>query len=157
MQRATENLAPVTPDLLERTIQQGLRRRRRRTTGLSLTGAGAVLATVGLIAGGIQLLGNPSEAPDAAVAGPPLPSVTPTPATKPRAATPQQTLATLRSLITAQGRTLSKPETWGGTPGEGFNAAAYLVDDGKGASRVEVLVAHGNVKPSGKEVKPSTK
>ena len=35
MQRATENLEPVTPDLLERSVQQGLHLRRRRTTILS--------------------------------------------------------------------------------------------------------------------------
>ena len=140
MQQATENLEPVTPDLLERSVQQGLRLRRRRTTVLSLTGAGAVLATVGLIAAGIQVLGSPSEA---SVAGTPLPSATPTPAAKPHPVTPQQTLATLRSLIAAQGRTLSRPDAWGGNPDDGFNAAAYVVDDGKGASRVDVLVSGG--------------
>lgn len=140
MQQATENLEPVTPDLLERSVQQGLRLRRRRTTVLSLTGAGAVLATVGLIAAGIQVLGSPSEA---SVAGTPLPSATPNAEAKPHPVTPQQTLATLRSLIAAQGRTLSRPDAWGGNPDDGFNAAAYVVDDGKGASRIEVLVSGG--------------
>ncbi len=139
MQQATENLEPVTPDLLERSVQQGLRLRRRRTTILSLTGAGAVLATVGLIAGGIQSFGSPSEA---SVAGTPLPSATPTPAAKPHPVTARQTLATLRSLIAAPGRTLSHPEARGDSD-DGFNAAAYVVDDGKGASRIEVLVSGG--------------
>jgi len=139
MQRATENLEPVTPDLLERSVQQGLRLRRRRTTVLSLTGAGAVLATVGLIAGGVQLLGNPSNT---AVAGMPAPLTTPPPAAKPNHVTPQQTLQTLKSIVTAPGRTLSKPESWGGSE-DGFAAAAYVVNDGKGASRVDVLVSSG--------------
>ena len=139
MQRATENLEPVTPDLLERSVQQGLRLRRRRTTVLSLTGAGAVLATVGLIAGGVQLLGNPSNT---AVAGMPAPLTTPPPAAKPNHVTPQQTLQTLKSIVTAPGRTLSKPESWGGSE-DGFAAAAYVVNDGKGASRVDVLVSGG--------------
>ncbi|MEU4291856.1 hypothetical protein AB0E63_26820 [Kribbella sp. NPDC026596] len=141
MHRATENLEPVTPDLLERSVQQGLRLRRRRTTVLSLTGAGAILATVGLIAGGVQLLGSPSNT---AVASTPIPLAKPTPAAKPSHVTPQQTLERLKSFVKAPGRTLSQPETWG-TSEEGFAAAAYVVNDGKGASRVDVLVAGGGV------------
>src|ERR1700754_4734622 len=104
MHRATENLEPVTPDLLERSVKQGLRQRRRRTTLLTASGAGAVLATAGLIAGGISRAGLPATA----VAGSPLPAAQP-PAAKPPAVTtknpakpgqvtPQQTLATLKSL-----------------------------------------------------------
>lgn len=59
MNRATENLEPVTADLLERSVTQGLRQRRRRTALLTASGAGAVLATAGLIGGGIQLLSSP--------------------------------------------------------------------------------------------------
>ncbi|TCC55360.1 hypothetical protein E0H73_36170 [Kribbella pittospori] len=136
MDRATENLEPVSTDLLDRSVQQGLRLRRRRTTLLSVTGAGAVLATAGLVAGGIQLLGTPSEA---SVAGTPVPIVTPTPLA-PAAGTPQQALATLKRLIAAPGRTLSEPTVRGGAK-EGFIAASYLVDDGNGASFVEVLLA----------------
>jgi hypothetical protein len=136
MHRATENLEPVSPDLLERTVQQGVRLRRRRTTILSVTGATAVLATAGIVVAGTQLLGNPS---DAAVAGTTKPSA-PSSVAKPAAVTQKETLATLKSLIEAPGRTLSKPRTWGDGS---FNAAAYLVDDGNGASRVEVLVSGG--------------
>ena len=141
MQRATENLEPVSPDLLERSVQHGLRLRRRRTTVLGLSGAGAVLATAGLVAGGIQWFGNPS---DAAVAGTPAPSATPAPTSgaKPAQVDPKQTLKTLRLLIDAPGRTVTKPESWGSTKGS-FTAARYLVDDGKGASRVEVLLSGG--------------
>jgi hypothetical protein len=141
MHRATENLEPVTPDLLERSVHQGLRLRRRRTTILSLTGAGAVLATAGLIGGGIQLLNGPSNT---AVAGTPVPLTkpTPTPTAKPSSVTPQQTLATLRSFAEKRGK-LSKPETWGGAD-EGFVAALYVVDDGKGASNVQVMISGGS-------------
>ena len=112
MQRATENLEPVTPDLLERSVQQGLRLRRRRTTVLSLTGAGAVLATVGVIAGGVQLLSTPA---DSAAAATPIPLAKPTPVAKPTQVTSKQTLATLRALVEQHGK-LSKPETWGTLP-----------------------------------------
>jgi hypothetical protein len=133
MHRATENLEPVSTDLLERTVRQGIHLRRRRTTILSVTGASAVLATAGIVVAGTQLLGNP---PEAAVAGTTKPS---SPA-KPAAVTQKETLATLKSLVEGPGRTLSKPQTWGD---RSFNAAAYLVDDGKGVSRVEVLVSGG--------------
>ena len=140
MQRATENLEPVTRDLLERSVQQGLRQRRRRTTVLGLSGAGAVLATAGLIAGGIQWLGNPS---DAAVAGTPALSATANPTSaKPAQVDPNQTLKTLRLLLDAPGRAVTKPETWGSAK-DGFTAAAYVVDDGKGAARVDVLLSGG--------------
>ncbi|MFF0270038.1 hypothetical protein [Kribbella sp. NPDC004536] len=146
MQRATENLEPVSPDLLERTVAQGTRLRRRRTTLLAVSGGGAVLATAGLIAGGIHVLGSPA---DTAAAGTPIakPSakspgevwatqVKPTPtSTKPHMAEYKKTLSTLKTLVSAPGRTFSSPDAWGG---DGFSAAAYVVDDGHGASRVEV-------------------
>jgi hypothetical protein len=157
MQRATENLEPVTPDLLERSVAQGLRLRRRRTALLAASGTGAVLATAGLIAGGIQWLGSPA---DTAAAGTPIaigkpstvPSVKPTPIpsadpttngpTKPTAAgaDPEQTLATLKSLLKAPGRTFARPETWGGGT---YTGASYVVDDGHGAARVDVMLSGG--------------
>jgi hypothetical protein len=148
MHRATENLEPVTPDLLERSVQQGLKQRRRRTTILSLTGAGAVLATAGLIGGGIQLLNGPSNL---AVAGTPVPLTKPSPSAKPTqpakptstakpgSVTPEQTLATLRTFAETKG-SLSKPETWGDGS---FAGALYVVNDGKGASNVQVMISGG--------------
>jgi hypothetical protein len=145
MHRATENLEPVTPDLLERSVAQGLRLRRRRTAIATASGAGAVLATAGLIAGGIQLAGSPTNA---AVAGSPVPTAKPsakpsakvTPTTKPAGVNLKQTLATLKELVAAPGRTFSNPETWG----EGdFAGAAYVVNDGHGAARVDVLLSGG--------------
>lgn len=160
MHRATENLEPVTPDLLERSVAQGVRQRRRRTTLLAATGTGAVLATAGLIAGGIHLLGSPA---DTAAAGAPIalanPSTDPSakPSTEPSAKpsgtrstrpTPSgtagvanaKTLATLKSLIAAPGRTISSPTTWGDG---GFTAAGVVVDDGHGGSLVEVMLSGG--------------
>ncbi|NIK61275.1 hypothetical protein [Kribbella shirazensis] len=158
MQRATENLEPVTPDLLERSVAQGLRLRRRRTTLLAASGTGAVLATAGLIAGGIQLLDSPT---DTAVAGTPIaigkpstvPSVEPSaipssgPSTEPMPSTTthagvnaKETLATLKALLQAPGRTFSSPETWGDGS---ISGAAYVVNDGHGAVRVDVLLSGG--------------
>ena len=141
MHRATENLEPVTPDLLERSVAQGLRLRRRRTAMLTASGAGAVLATAGLIAGGIHLAGSPT---DAAVAGSPVPLAKPsakaTPPAKPAGVNPKETLATLKALVATPGRTLSSPETWGGGD---YAGAAYVVDDGHGAARVDVLLSGG--------------
>ncbi|MFI7067046.1 hypothetical protein ACIBL3_39025 [Kribbella sp. NPDC050124] len=140
MQRATENLEPVSNDLLERSVRQGVRLRRRRTTLLSVAGASAVAATVGLVVGATQLVGGPSEA---VVAGPPSPSTTPvaTPvAPKATGPTVQEALGTLRGLVQAPGRKLSQPQTWGDASALG---AAYVVDDGKGASRVDVLLTGG--------------
>ena len=152
MHRATENLEPVSTDLLERTVHQGLRLRKRRTTLLTLTGAGAVLATAGLVVGATQVLGRPS---DAAVAGTtPTPSAkAQTPTAKP--VTPQETLATLRSLIQRPGLTLTAPEARGGGK-EGFNAVAYVVNDGLGASRVEAIVEGGSQAPTCADLDPGS-
>ncbi|WP_427896015.1 hypothetical protein ACQHIV_18980 [Kribbella sp. GL6] len=152
MQRATENLEPVSPDLLERTVVQGTRLRRRRTALLAAGGTGAVLATAGLIAGGIHVLNSPADSaaagtptaitkPSASVKPSPIPSGTPSTA---HAADNTKTLSTLKTLLTAPGRTISKPETWGDSS---FSAAAYVVNDGHGASRVEVLLSGGGEQP----------
>ena len=109
MHRATEDLEPVSIDLLDRTVRQGLRLRRRRTTVLSVAGAGAVLATTGLVAGGIKVL---DSRPDGAVAAPAAPAVTATrssSAAEPRGVTPKQLLSTLERLVSGHGRTLSDP------------------------------------------------
>jgi hypothetical protein len=148
MQRATENLEPVTPDLLERTVAQGVRLRRRRTALVTASGTGAVLATAGLIAGGIHVLSSPA---DTASAGTPIskpsakPSevwatpVKPTPSTT-HPSNYTKTLSTLKTLLTAPGRTFSSPDAWGG---DGFTAGAYVVNDGHGGSLVEVMLSGG--------------
>ncbi|MEV0286921.1 hypothetical protein AB0H36_22635 [Kribbella sp. NPDC050820] len=137
MQRATENLEPVSNDLLERSLHEGLRLRRRRTALLSVAGASAVLATAGLVVSATQLVGGPS---DVAVSGiTTAPSATPI-APKATPVTSQEGLATLRALVQAPGRTLSAPQAWGD---KGAIGASYVVDDGQGASRVEVLLTGG--------------
>jgi hypothetical protein len=164
MHRATENLEPVTPDLLERSVAQGVQQRRRRTTLLAATGTGAVLATAGLIAGGIHLIGSPA---DSAAAGLPAakPSVNATakPSTKPSIepsekpssksaskptpagdpAAQKQALSTLRTLLKAPGRELSAPQTWGDAGN--FAGAGIVVDDGKGGGYVSVALSSGDV------------
>ncbi|MEV5966626.1 hypothetical protein AB0L70_32960 [Kribbella sp. NPDC051952] len=58
-----------------------------------------------------------------------------------KAAVPvQQTLQTLKSVL-PKGSQLTKPETWGGGT-NGYNGAAYVTNDGHGASRIEVLVRY---------------
>jgi hypothetical protein len=151
MHQATEDLEPVTTDLYERSLKQGLRLRRRRTTILSVTGAGAVLATAGIIAGGMQAFGGPNETSAASMPIPAAkpPAAKPSTATMPKIVTPEQTLATLRSLAQHRGK-LSHPETWGGAK-DGFLGAAYVVDDGKGAGYVQAMVSaggeHGEANP----------
>lgn len=68
MRRATENLEPESTDLVERGMRRGTILRRRRTALLSFTGAGAVLATAGIVIGGTQLFGGSAEAPAAGTA-----------------------------------------------------------------------------------------
>ena len=140
MHRATKDLEPVTNDLLERTVQQGVRLRRRRTTVLSVSGATAAVATVGLVAGGLQVLGSQR---DGAVVEPAAPAVTSSAVATTAPVTQKEVLATLKRLISGPGRTLSHPVAHG-TEND-FIAASYLVDDGHGKSFIEVLVAGGGV------------
>jgi hypothetical protein len=138
MRRATDGLEPESTDLVERGMRRGVTLRRRRTALLSVSGAGAVLATAGIAFGGSQLLGSHagSEAPVAG--GPSITSVSKGNAEKPPAVTQQETLATLRKLLPT-GLKVSQPRSWGGGF-NGFNAASVVVDDGKGAAMVSALV-----------------
>lgn len=136
MRHATDDLEPVTSDLLDRSVQHGLRLRRRRTTLQAVTGAAAVVGTIGLVAGGIQFLGERPEAVSPA-------AVPATQTSVQNGATRAQTLATLKRLVSGPGRTLSKPVVRG-TEND-FIAASVIVDDGRGKSFIEVLVAGGNV------------
>ncbi|GAA1704183.1 hypothetical protein GCM10009745_59620 [Kribbella yunnanensis] len=147
MARATDGLEPESVDLVERSLAQGVRLRRRRSTAAGVAAGGAVLVTMGLVVAGFQHFDHRGDA-GPMVAGPPvastkptntlsgLPSTQPTKIPKPKPGGP--TLATLRSLLKAPGRTLSAPESWG-SENDGFFAAASVVDDGKGKSQVQVL------------------
>ena len=142
MHRATKDLEPVTTDLLERTVHRGLRLRRRRTTVLSVTGAAAAVAMVGLLAGGLQVLGSQR---DGAVVDPAAPAVTSSAVATATAApvTHKEVLATLERLVSGPGRTLSNPVARR-MDASSF-AASVLVDDGKGKSLIEVVVAGGGI------------
>lgn len=133
MRRATENLEPESTDLVERGMRRGVTLRRRRTALLSLSGAGAVLATAGIVMGGNQVFSNAAD--EAPTAGTPTQTA---PSTIAKPVTPQDTLATLNKLVPTKLK-VSRPETWGGD-GSGFNGASVLVDDGLGASQLSVLV-----------------
>lgn len=73
MRRATDDLLPDSPDLVERGIRRGtvLRRRRRALTGVA-AGTAVLVSGGALVAG--QLIGDPADARPA-VAG--KPSVAP--------------------------------------------------------------------------------
>src|SRR3954453_24039158 len=94
MRRATENLEPESADLVERGMRRGVILRRRRTALLSVSGAGAVLATAGIVFGSSQLLGSHAGTEAPVAGGPSIKSVSK--AEKPPAVTPKETLATLR-------------------------------------------------------------
>jgi hypothetical protein len=159
MTRATDGLEPESVDLVERSLAQGVRLRRRRSAVAGVAAGGAVLVTMGLVVAGVQHFDQRGEA---APAGPLVvgPVTTPTPkppAPSASASNPTQvpptanpkdpTLLTLKSLVKGPGRTFSAPETWGGTE-DGFFAAALVVDDGKGGSRVQVLLERLQKPPS---------
>lgn len=130
MRRATENLEPESTDLVERGMRRGTVLRRRRTALLSFTGAGAVLATAGIVIGGTQLFGGSAEPPAAGTAGQSVTEEAATPVTQ------KETLATLMKLLPANLK-VSKPQTWGDN---GFHGAAVVVDDGQGPSKISLGV-----------------
>jgi hypothetical protein len=119
-------------------MQRGVILRRRRSALLSVSGAGAVLATAGIVFGGSQLLGS-SAGGEAPVAGTPgTVKVTKNAAAKPPMVTSKDTLATLKKLLPT-GLKVSQPRGWGGDF-NGFSAASVVVNDGDGAAMVSALV-----------------
>ena len=133
MRRATDGLEPESTDLVERGMRRGVTLRRRRTALLSFTGAGAVLATAGIIIGGTQIFdrNSPAEAP---VAGTSSAATNVSTAAKP--ATPAQTLETLRQLVPDKLK-VSAPQS---SDDNGLHRASVIVDDGKGASLLTVAI-----------------
>ncbi|HET6743084.1 MAG TPA: hypothetical protein VFH76_29295 [Kribbella sp.] len=132
MHRATEDLSPATAELVARGIRRGKVLRRRRTVLAALSGATAVLATVGVLIGSNQLRSAQMQPAS-------TPAVT-TPSTyKPAPpVTPAQTLATLTDLLPA-GLTPSNSTTSGGY-GLGTNNATVMLDDGGGASLLTLSI-----------------
>ncbi|MGW5195558.1 hypothetical protein ACWEOO_40310 [Kribbella sp. NPDC004138] len=108
--------------------------RRRRTALAGLSGAAAVLTTVGVILSGSQALR----------VQPATPAVSPPPTHKPvkpsssGPVTPAETLATLTSLL-PNGLAPTSSTTSGGY-GLGTNQASVLLDDGAGASLLTLSI-----------------
>ncbi|MBB6567804.1 hypothetical protein HPO96_05010 [Kribbella sandramycini] len=157
MHRATDGLEPESADLVERSVLQGLRLRRRRTALASAAGVAAVAATVAVVAGAVHVVGQPNGAqPAGALASSPTPSTpsSPTPpapfvstteepgdGAQPPVQLNDPTLKTLRTLLKGKGK-LTAADTWG-SAAEGYLGASYVVDDGKGGSQVQVMLSNG--------------
>lgn len=139
MRRATENLEPESTDLVERGMQRGVVLRRRRTALLSLSAAGAVLATAGIVVGGTQVFGSPDHK-QAPVAGAPTKATT-SQVKVDKPATSADSLATLRRLIPA-GLQVSEPKI---TDQKGQTVVSMVLNDGKGASLL--VVSLGTTEP----------
>ncbi|WP_432946830.1 hypothetical protein ACQPXM_09280 [Kribbella sp. CA-253562] len=141
MRRVTDDLEPESPDLVERGIQRGVTLRRRRTALLSLSGAGAALATAGIIIGGSQLFagnpaapvaGSPSTAPSTSTSAPGSPATAPVSAP----GTPADTLNRLRRLLPQELKQSSANAGYR----HNMHHAEVVVDDGRGASLLTVNV-----------------
>ncbi|MFD7154556.1 hypothetical protein ACFV9C_08165 [Kribbella sp. NPDC059898] len=133
MRRATEDLQPDTQDLVARGIRRGRVLRRRRTALAVLSGAAAVLVTVGIVFGVANT--RAAEVPPATTPTVPAPHKTVRPS---QPVTPAQTLATLTGLLPA-GLTPMNSTTSGGY-GLGTNEATVLLDDGAGPSLLTLSI-----------------
>lgn len=135
MHRATENLSCATPELVARGIRRGKVLRRRRTVLAGLSGATAVLATLGVLIGSNQFLhtGGAQVQPASTPA-----ATTPSKHKPAPPVTPAQTLATLIGLLPA-GLNPSNSTTSGGY-GLGTNNATVMLDDGDGASLLTLSI-----------------
>ncbi|RZU15873.1 hypothetical protein EV645_3412 [Kribbella rubisoli] len=131
MRRATEDLQPATPELVARGIRRGKVLRRRRTALASLSGAAAVLATVGIIVGSTQLLQH-----DAAVE----PTSTPS-SHRPKPLTPAETLAAALPKSLHRGHMTTSED----------GTLSVVLDDGHGAGllTVDMMTAQANTNCNG--------
>ncbi|GAB2654115.1 hypothetical protein [Kribbella swartbergensis] len=133
MRRATENLEPESTDLVERGMRRGAALRRRRTLLRSATGATAALATAAVVVTGTQLFGNDAQQqpPTAGAAATTASTTVKAPVTQ------KETLQTLVELLPPHLK-VKTTDTWGDP---GFNGAAVVVDDGKGAAKLSLGVS----------------
>ncbi|MFC6155213.1 hypothetical protein [Kribbella jiaozuonensis] len=133
MRRATEDLQPATPELVARGIRRGKVLRHRRTALAGLSGAAAVLATVGIILGSTQLLQH-DAAPTVEPAGTPS-SHRSTPST------PAETLAELLPQSLHRGHTTTSED----------GTLSVVLDDGRGAGllTVDLMTAQANTNCNG--------
>lgn len=137
MRRATDNLEPESTDLVERGLRRGTTLRRRRTALVSFAGAGAVLATAGIIVGGSQLFADNSPAPATGITATPLPTAKTSAPAKP--VTADQTLATLKKLMPSTVQ-ISQPKA---KDDNGSHTVSIVLNDGKGASLIEAGLSTG--------------
>src|SRR5918994_429664 len=135
MRRATDGLELESPDLVRRGMAKGVRLRRRRTAGLSIAAASALVLTGGVVVAAQSLGPDPAGAQVPGTPG--LTVATATPSAEP--VTPKDTLATLRKLLPATIK-VSEPKSWGDSR---FTAASVTVDDGLGLAEIDVLVEAG--------------
>jgi hypothetical protein len=140
MRRATDGLEAESNDLVQRGMRRGVALRRRRRALLSLSGAGAVLATAGIIIGGTHLLGGDAAGTTPVAGGP----TQPTPARPSRIATApsvptSHTPTTLKKLLPRQLKT-TRSKVWGSDK-EGFIAASLVADDGSGAAQIVAMTS----------------
>jgi hypothetical protein len=133
MRRVTEDLQPATPELVARGIRRGKVLRRRRTALASLSGAVAVLATVGIITGSTQLFQH-NAAPAVEPAGT-------SSAHRPTPLTPADTLAALVPKSLHRGHTTTSED----------GTLSVVLDDGHGAGllTVNLMTAQANTNCNG--------
>lgn len=166
MRRATERLdQPDAAELVERGLRRGKQLRRRRTIGISIAAAAAVvLAASGAFAARTFLPSHDlqvADAPKAPVAEAPVPSSVPSSKPTDKASnrptglpTPlgsrmrlalseQEAIEILQSLV-PDGFTKLQPKTWGD---ESFAGARVTVDDGKGGSELSMTVTQASLVP----------
>ncbi|TCC34692.1 hypothetical protein [Kribbella sindirgiensis] len=138
MRRATEDLQPATPELVARGIRRGKVLRRRRTALAGLSGATAVLATLGVVIGSSQVLRAQVEPATTPTITPTVTTVVTPKPTVSQPVTPAETLATLTRLL-PNGLTPIASTKSGGY-GLGTNEASVLLDDGAGASLLTLSI-----------------
>ncbi len=170
MRRATERLAqPDAAELVERGLRRGKQLRRRRTIGISIAAAAAVvLAASGAFAARTFLPSHDlqvADAPKPPVAQAPVPSSVPSSKASSEATdkalnqptglpTPlssrdrveiseKEAVEILRGLV-PEGYTIAQPETWGD---ESFAGARLTVNDGKGGSELSMTITQTSLVP----------
>jgi hypothetical protein len=157
MRRATERLdQPDAAALVERGLRRGRQLRRRRTVGISLAAASAVvLAATGAYAVGkflpsqdVQVATSPSATPtpkqDPKPSSSPTdwskPTVPPEPDPETHNPNEEEILAILRSVVPKDFK-VSQPKTWGD---DVYAGARVTVNDGDGATELSVFVTRAS-------------